>query len=59
VQKRPEVPQQYLWFWTAYWDLCTERQPGGLIPMSKVREYAHLHGMPYTVLRGVVQGMES
>lgn len=47
VPKELEPPRLYdveLYFWEAFVELTTDRNNGGPIPYSSIREYAKVHG---------------
>lgn len=66
LEKAPQISRDYLFFWTAYIELATERPAsmGGQmpIPLSAIRAYADDLGMDereYDELKTVIRAVDS
>ena len=58
----PELSDVELYYWWAFWDLCTERQSGmtpGPIPGSVIRQYAiHETGLNPSAFSKIIRAMD-
>lgn len=48
LQKRPDIPEHWVWVWDAFFELSNDRSFAfsiGPIPSSAIHIYAHAHGI--------------